>query len=55
MGFVSELLQLTNLTQFTGTLTVEMHKGPFFAGVISLLALQFDQGTLTPASIQVIE
>jgi hypothetical protein len=55
VGFVSELLQLTNLTQFTGTLTLEMHKGPFFAGVISLLALQFDQGTLTPASIQVIE
>ena len=52
VGYVADLLQLTNLAQFTGTLTVETHKGPYYAGAVSLLALQFDQGTLTPVAIQ---
>jgi hypothetical protein len=55
VGYVSDLLQLPNLTQFTGTLTVELHKGPFYDGVVSVIGLQFDQASLTPAAIQVIQ
>jgi hypothetical protein len=53
--YVTEMLGSAFPTgAFTGTLQIEMTRGPFPSGLMSVVSLQFDTGTVTPVTIRVV-
>jgi len=56
VGLLKQLLPpgLNLGAQFRGTLTIQLNYGPFVGGLMSVVALQFDNGSVTPVTIQVI-
>jgi hypothetical protein len=54
-SYVTQLLPLVTSPSFTGTLTIEMTRGPFATGMMAVTALQFDAGTVTPVTVTTIQ
>ena len=53
-SFVTELLPSVSQSEFSGTLKIDMLKGPFAGGVMAVLGMQFDTGTLTPVTVSIL-
>ena len=53
-SFVTELLPSVSQSEFSGTLKIDMLKGPFAGGVMAVLGMQFDAGTLTPVTVSIL-